>query len=83
MSHIFSHHKLIGRDEKSRFQSDKDKSEEERIREEYLRLTQRKEVEGSGGDITLNIKNFSKSLKDLAGGDDSIFAIIDDRADVW
>jgi hypothetical protein len=31
----------------------------------------------------LNIKNFTKSLKDLAGGDDSIFAIIDDRSDVW
>ena len=37
----------------------------------------------AGGDATLNIKNFSKSLKDLAGGDDSIFAIIDDRSDVW
>jgi len=29
------------------------------------------------------MKNFTKSLKNLAGGDDSIFAIIDDRFDVW
>ena len=57
-------------------------SEEEKIREEYMKLRQRKEIE-SGGDSTLNIKNFTKSLKDLAGGDDSIFAIIDDRSDVW
>lgn len=38
---------------------------------------------GSGGDATLNMKSFTKSLKDLSGGDDSIFAIIDDRSDVW
>jgi hypothetical protein len=29
------------------------------------------------------MKNFNKSLKNLTGGDDSIFAIIDDRYDVW
>ena len=29
------------------------------------------------------MKNFVKSLNNLAGGDDSIFAIIDDRHDVW
>lgn len=58
-------------------------SEEERIREEYMRMNQKKELEAGGGDATLNIKNFTKSLKDLAGGDDSVFAIIDDRSDVW
>ncbi len=29
------------------------------------------------------MKNFVKSLNKLAGGDDTIFAIIDDRYDVW
>jgi hypothetical protein len=29
------------------------------------------------------MKNFVKSLSSLSGGDDSIFAIIDDRFDVW
>jgi hypothetical protein len=29
------------------------------------------------------MKNFAKSLNNLAGGDDTIFAIIDDRFDVW
>lgn len=37
----------------------------------------------AGGDSTLNLKNFLKSLGSLAGGDDSIFVIIDDRYDVW
>lgn len=36
-----------------------------------------------GGDSTLNLKNFLKNLSSLAGGDDSIFVIIDDRFDVW
>lgn len=36
-----------------------------------------------GGDSTLNLRNFLKTLKSLAGGDDSIFVIIDDRFDVW
>lgn len=29
------------------------------------------------------MKSFLKSLSNLAGDDDSIFAIIDDRSDVW
>ncbi len=29
------------------------------------------------------MKNFVKSLSSLSGGDDTIFAIIDDRVDVW
>lgn len=29
------------------------------------------------------MKSFLKTLKSLAGGDDSIFVIIDDRYDVW
>ncbi len=29
------------------------------------------------------MKSFLKNLKALAGGDDSIFVIIDDRHDVW
>lgn len=36
-----------------------------------------------GGDSTLNMKNFLKTLKSFAGGDDSIYVIIDDRLDVW
>jgi hypothetical protein len=51
--------------------------------ENLNRLAAAAENGGSGGDATLNMKNFSKSLKDLSGGDDSIFAIIDDRSDVW
>ena len=90
---MFNHKKLIGRDEKGRFMSNKDMSDLERIKEEMMeemKLKQKLQDElndpkgaQSGGDSTLNIKNFTKSLKDLAGGDDSIFAIIDDRSDVW
>ena len=29
------------------------------------------------------LKNFIKNLSALAGGDDSIFIVIDDRVDVW
>lgn len=36
-----------------------------------------------GGDSTLKIKHFLKNLSALAGGDDSIFIIFDDRFDVW
>jgi hypothetical protein len=36
-----------------------------------------------GGDATLNMKNFAKTLSSLAGSDDTIFVIIDDRFDVW
>lgn len=36
-----------------------------------------------GGDITLKMKSILKSLNSLAGGDESIFIIIDDRSDVW
>lgn len=36
MSHMFSHKKLIGRDEKGRFMSNKDMSDLERIKEEMI-----------------------------------------------
>ena len=37
---------------------------------------------GVGGDSTLR-KNIFKSLKALAGDNDSIFVILDDRDDPW
>ena len=42
MSHMFSHKKLIGRDEKNRFQSSRDMSNLERIREEMIEDMKRK-----------------------------------------
>lgn len=61
-------------------------TENERFELEYNKLNkvalEREQIE-LGGDATLNLKNFTKSLSNLAGGDDSIFAIIDDRFDVW
>mmetsp|Transcript_24258 Transcript_24258/g.37405 ORF Transcript_24258/g.37405 Transcript_24258/m.37405 type:complete len:163 (-) Transcript_24258:1094-1582(-) len=38
---------------------------------------------GGGGDSTLHMKSVYKSLKALAGDNDRIFAILDDRADPW
>lgn len=37
----------------------------------------------AGGDSTLQMHNVFKSLKALAGHNDSIFVILDDREDVW
>ena len=36
-----------------------------------------------GGDSTLRMSNVYKSLKALAGDNDRIFVILDDRADPW
>jgi len=82
LKELFSHSKLIGRDDHARFESFHEMSETERYELEYMRLNKHV-FEAEGGDATLNMKNFTKSLSNLAGGDDSIFAIIDDRFDVW
>ena len=82
MKDLFSHSKLIGRDDHARFETFHEMSEIERFEMEYMKLNKHL-FEGQGGDATLNMKNFTKSLGNLAGGDDSIFAIIDDRFDVW
>jgi len=39
--------------------------------------------QAGGGDATLKMKNVFKSLAALAGDNDKIFAILDDRDDVW
>ncbi len=84
MKNLFIHSKLIGRDDHARFESLHDLTEDERHEMEFLKINPNYfNQEGQGGDSTLNMKNFTKSLKFLAGGDDSIFAIIDDRCDVW
>ena len=80
MKDMFSHDKLIGRDDGRKFES---KQGEERLREEYDELLRKCVTTGQGGDSTLNMKSFMKSLNSLSGGDDTIFAIIDDRFDVW
>ena len=36
-----------------------------------------------GGDSTFSLKNCGKSLKTLAGDNDTIFAVLDDRDDFW
>ncbi len=51
--------------------------------EELVREHMVKEAGGIGGDSTLHLKSFVKDLSALAGGDDSIFIVIDDRFDVW
>ena len=51
--------------------------------EELVREHTVSESGGMGGDATLMLKNFIKNLSALAGGDDSIFIVIDDRVDVW
>jgi|LauGreDrversion4_2_1035121.scaffolds.fasta_scaffold303109_2 hypothetical protein len=74
-----NHNKLIGRDDAMKFDS---RTEEQRVKDEYEALLSGT-ASGLGGDATLNMKNFLKSLSSLAGDDDTIFAIIDDRSDVW
>lgn len=37
----------------------------------------------AGGDATLQMKNVFKTLKALAGDNEKIFVILDDRDDVW
>ena len=79
MKHQLDFERLITRDDGDRFKSKKKSIEE--MQELYY---QELEANNSlGGDSTLNIKHFMKSLSSLAGGDDSIFLIIDDRFDVW
>jgi hypothetical protein len=41
------------------------------------------DMSASGGDATLKLHNVFKSLKALAGDNDKIFVILDDREDVW
>ncbi len=79
---VFIHSKLIGRDDHERFESFHDMTEDERNLQKFLKLNKHC-FQGEGGDSTINMKDFTKSLSNLAGGDDSIFAIIDDRYDVW
>ena len=83
MRDVISQDKLIGRDDHKKFESNKEVSEEERLKSEYESHMLEDIKGGQGGDSTLNMKNFVKSLSSLAGGDDTIFAIIDDRFDVW
>ena len=45
-------------------------------------MAKNNQIFGVGGDSTLNINVF-KSLKALAGENESIFVILDDREDVW
>ena len=59
---------LIARDDKGRFES---------------KATAADQNAGMGGDSTFKVKNVFKSLKTLAGDNDTIFAILDDRDDFW
>lgn len=70
----FKSQRLIGRDDNERFQS----SEDLKMANQAMELTG-----SSGGDSTLKLKNVFKSLKALAGDNDRIFVILDDRDDVW
>ncbi|CDW87741.1 tfiif-interacting component of the c-terminal domain phosphatase [Stylonychia lemnae] len=83
MEQLLTHKKLISRCDQSRFQN---KNQGEMTVEELqqqLHEEIEQQAQGIGGDSTLNIKHFIKSLSSLAGGDESIFIIIDDRSDVW
>eukprot|EP00347_Sterkiella_histriomuscorum_P012433 403368592 len=84
ISEELSHRKLISRCDKERF-ANKNSSNEIDIDSMQQQLYQQIENQqmGQGGDATLNMKHFIKSLSSLAGGDESIFIIIDDRSDVW
>lgn len=79
MRDVLSHERLIGRDDSRKFDN---LTEEETMKLKYMSMIGAGGG-GIGGDSTLNIKSFMKSLNSLSGGDDSIFAIIDDRFDVW
>ena len=50
--------------------------------ERYFQNDQFNSGNGLGGDSTLKLNVF-KSLKALAGDDDSLFVILDDRDDPW
>lgn len=62
---------IIARDDKDRY-----KSAQQRTNENAGNA-------GAGGDSTIRLRNTFKSLKTLAGDNDSIFVILDDRIDVW
>tara|TARA_B110000285_G_C14919610_1_gene511950 strand:+ start:362 stop:601 length:240 start_codon:yes stop_codon:yes gene_type:complete len=71
MRQTFKPERLIAREDQERF------------------LTQDQEEQtsqnnnGAGGDSTLLLKNTFKSLKALSADNDRVFAILDDRRDVW
>lgn len=65
----FRGEKLVARDDVTRYSS---------VKQEEMAASN-----SAGGDSTFKLKNTYKSLKTLAGNNDSIFAILDDRADFW
>lgn len=68
LASTFKPQRLIARDDQDRFQGNSEKMETT--------------IEGAGGDATLGM-NIFKSLKALAGDNDRIFVILDDRDDLW
>jgi hypothetical protein len=64
----FKSERLIARDDQDRFLGSSEKTEGS--------------MGGAGGDATLGM-NIFKSLKALAGDNDRIFVILDDREDLW
>jgi hypothetical protein len=68
LASTFKSERLIARDDQDRFQSSSEKAETN--------------MSGAGGDATLGM-NIFKSLKALAGDNDRIFVILDDREDLW
>ena len=71
LASTFKSERLIARDDQDRFQSSSEKLENETSNNA-----------GAGGDATLGM-NIFKSLKALAGDNDRIFVILDDRDDLW
>jgi hypothetical protein len=89
---MFDLNKLITRDDKARFgtQGQTQKQIEEEI--EMRRHLEKKLNPHSGNMVDLgqrveremnNMNYTAKTLDALAGGDDKIFVILDDRDDVW
>jgi len=71
MRQTFKPERLIAREDQERFLT-QDQEEQ---------TTQN--TNGAGGDSTLLLKNTFKSLKALSADNDRVFAILDDRRDVW
>ena len=71
VENTFSEERLIARDDNDRYLSSQD---------QFQKTSQ---MFAAGGDSTLKLKNVFKSLKALAGDNDRIFVIMDDRDDVW
>lgn len=71
----FKAERLIARDDQDRFQSAFEQNQHDRHNLQT--------ISGAGGDATLKMYNVFKSLRSLAGDNDRIFVILDDREDVW